>query len=78
MSAYLIEVDDTKDGVISPPVIGPFPDTGAAEAFATKYRMGNAAESGQGGYSAYHIISDDACDYSPEKYAEDFSWKLEE
>jgi len=78
VSAYLIEIDDTKRGVMSPTVVGPFKDEGAARAFAEEMQMGEAAQSGQGGYSAYHVISDATCDYSPERYREEHEEELAE
>ena len=78
MSAYLIEVDDTKSGVCYPTVIGPFPDADSAQAFAEQMDMGTAAQGGQGGYSAVHVISDETCSRTPEQYREDFSWRLDE
>jgi hypothetical protein len=77
MSAYLIEVDDTKQGVIYPAIVGPFPDAEAANAFAEKHRMGQGI-GGQGGYHDYHIIGDETCGYTPEAYAEAYAWRLEE
>lgn len=70
MSAYLIEVDDTKQGVCYPKIVGPFPDSDSAMQFAAKYGMGTVAEGGQGGYSAVHVIADDTCDQTPEEYRE--------
>lgn len=68
MSAYLIEVDDTEDGIVRPTVIGPFDDEEAAQQFADDMSLGLAAQGGQGGYSAVHVISDDYCNYTPERY----------
>jgi hypothetical protein len=78
MSAFIIEVADTKDGVIYPDIIGPFKDGAEAEAFAVKFGLGLSAEMGAGGYSAYHIVSENTCDYTPDKYAEAYDWKLEQ
>jgi len=78
VSAYLVEVDDTKDGVMYPSVVGPFPDADAAAAFAEEFSMGTAAEAWQGGYSAVHVISDEDCNYTPERYREAFAWRLGE
>lgn len=78
MPAFIIEVADTKDGVIYPDIIGPFEDEEAAEAFARKFGLGLSAEMGDGGYSAYHVVSEKNCDYTPESYAEAFDWKLED
>jgi hypothetical protein len=78
LNAYLIEVDDTKDGVCYPTVVGPFADTNAARAFATEMQMGTAAQGGQGGYSAVHVISDESCDHTPERYREEYSWRTDE
>ncbi len=72
MSAYLIEVDDTKQGVCYPTVIGPFADEEEARRFAEVTALGTAAQGGQGGYSAAHIVSDDWCDFTPERYIEDY------
>lgn len=77
MSAYLIEVDDTKRGVMYPTVVGPFPDVESATAFAEEMGMGLAAESGQGGYSAVHVIADETCDYMPDSYREAYAWRVE-
>jgi hypothetical protein len=78
MSAYLIEVDDTKQGVIYPTIVGPFSDAESAAAFADEFAMGTRAEAGQGGYSAVHVVSDGACDYTPERYREVFAGRLDE
>lgn len=72
MSAYLIEIDDTKRGVCYPTVVGPFSDSNSAVQFAEKYGMGRIAEQGQGGYSAVHVIADDTCGQTPEQYREDW------
>jgi hypothetical protein len=77
MSAFIVEVADTKDGVISPDIIGPFKDEDEAEAFAVKFGLGLGAEMGEGGYSAYHIVSEKTCDYTPQEYAKAYDWKLE-
>jgi len=66
--AYLIEVDDTKDGVCHPTVIGPFDDCDSAAEYAEMLELGTASQSGQGGYSDCHVICDCLCDYSPEQY----------
>jgi hypothetical protein len=71
VSAYLVEVDDTKRGVHSPMIVGPFPDEDAARAFAKECEMGTSAES-DGGYSAVHVVSDETCDQTPEEYREDY------
>jgi hypothetical protein len=68
VSAYVIEVQDTKQGVMYPTIVGPFPDTDSAQAFADEMAMGTAAQRGDGGYSAVHIVDDDLCDYTPEQY----------
>jgi len=78
MPAFIIEVADTKDGVIHPDLIGPFPDEQAAEEFAEKFGLGTSAQMGAGGYSAYHIVSENTCDYTPKAYAEQFDWKLDD
>lgn len=78
MSAYLIEVDDTKEGVCYPTVVGPFANSESASAFAQMMNMGTAAQEGQGGYSAVHVISDETCDYTPERYRKAFAWRLGE
>lgn len=78
MAAYLIEVSDTKEGVCHPTNVGPFADAKAAAEFASEMQMGTAAESGQGGYSAAHVISDEMCDYSPELYPEAYAWRINE
>jgi len=70
MSAYLIEVDDTKQGVCYPTVVGPFANPEAAFEFAHKTAMGTAAEAGQGGYSAVHVVSDE--------YRAAFAWRFED
>ena len=77
MSAYLIEVDDTKRGVCYPTIVGPFPDSASASAFAEEMGMGEAAQNGQGGYSAVHVVSDGTCDYVPARYREEYAWRLE-
>lgn len=64
MSAYIIEVDDSKRGVLDPTVIGPFPDCEAATNFAIRCHLGTKEEV-QGGYSTFHVIGDGmegACD----------------
>jgi len=76
MTAYLIETDDTKQGVIYPTVVGPFSDAETAATFAAEFAMGTAAEGGQGGYSAVHVVSDGTCDYTPERYREVYAWRL--
>ena len=74
MSAYLIEIDDTKQGVMHPTVIGPFDDELAAHVFADDMDLGTAAQNGQGGYSAAHVISDDHA-ITPERYIKQ-NWDL--
>lgn len=78
MSAYLIEIDDTKRGVTYPTVVGPFPDAESAAQFAEMTGMGTAAEDGQGGYSAVHVISDARCDSTPESYWQDWQKDAQE
>lgn len=77
MPAYVIEVDDSKEGVCYPTVVGPFKNEKAAYAFAEEMQMGTAAES-QGGYSAYHVISTANCNYTPKKYRAAYAWRLGE
>lgn len=68
MAAYLIEVDDSKQGVMNPVKVGPFPDDDAAREFANAHQMGNEAlDSGRGGYSAVHVVSD-ATALTPEQF----------
>lgn len=76
--AYLIEVDDTKQGVCYPTIVGPFPNCDAAAAFAKETDMGSAAERGQGGYSAVHIVAEETSDYTPEAYREAHDWRWED
>lgn len=77
MSAYLIEVHDSKQGVCYPDVIGPFPGAEDARRFADEMDMGRYAEwSGEGGYSEVHVIAPSTCDYSPEEYRRDNEWRL--
>lgn len=77
MSAYLIEVDDTKLGVCHPTVVGPFATDQEAQAFAEKYHMGDSIRYGEAGYSACHIVSDGTCDYSPGSFAEEHDEECE-
>lgn len=77
MSAYIIEVDDSKQGVCYPTVVGPFADSDSAERFIQRAGMGTAAEL-NGGYSAAHVVCDARCDYSPEGYLEAYSWRFED
>lgn len=70
MSAYLIEVRDTKEGVCYPPVVGPFPNRDAAERFAEELGMGTA-DPFEGGYAEVHVICAETCDYTPETYREE-------
>lgn len=76
MSAYLIEVDDTKSGVIYPTIVGPFDSVETAAAFADELGMGTAAEAGQGGYSAVHVVADATCHHTPTSYREAYPWRL--
>lgn len=78
MSAYLVEVDDTKVGVMYPTIVGPFPDVATATAFAEELSMGEAAQGGQGGYSAVHVVSDETCDLTPEGYREQYAWRIDD
>lgn len=78
MTAYLVEVDDTKQGVCYPNIVGPFSDEESAATFAAELAMGRAAEGGQGGYSAVHVVSDGTCDYTPAAYREAYAWRLDE
>lgn len=73
MSAYLIEVDDTKDGVCYPTIVGPFNDYDEAQSFAEEAELGMAAEAGRGGYSAYHVVCDDTAT-QPEDFRRTHSW----
>lgn len=84
-NVYLIEMDaggeswDYKDIINRPPpVIGPFPDSVAAEAFAEEVGLGENCYT-DGGYSTYWVI--DGADCSPEEYrkenAEHIEWVLE-
>lgn len=72
MSAYLIEVYDSKQGVLYPRIIGPFDGAETAEAFAEEYCLGLQSQDGDGGYSAYHVVCDETCDMTPEKFAADY------
>lgn len=76
MSAYLIEVQDTEDGVVSPTLIGPFADASAALTFQREWLPDeDGPPNGKGGYYAVHVIADETCNYSPENYMQSFGWK---
>jgi hypothetical protein len=49
-----------------------------AEAFAERTEMGTAAQSGQGGYSAVHVVCDEMCDYSPSEWLDEYDANLNE
>lgn len=68
MSAFIIEVADTKEGVLYPNIIGPFENDAEAEDFARIFGLGLKAQMGDGGYSAYHIVSENTCNYCPNSY----------
>lgn len=70
MSAYLLEVYDI-DGTPRTTLVGPFEDSDKAADFANATQFGSAALAGWGGYSAVHVISDETCDYDPERYLEE-------
>lgn len=76
MSAYLIEVRDSKEGVLYPDIIGPFQSAEEAEDFAESAGLGEIGA--EGGYAAFHVIADETCDYSPNGYREQFSYKFGE
>lgn len=75
MSAYLIEVDDSKSGVCYPTIVGPFSDFADATAFAEEAGMGSDAE-GQGGYNAVHVICDETAE-TPEGYRKLHPWRFD-
>jgi hypothetical protein len=75
VSAYLIVVQDTEDGVVHPKIIGPFvdyqgvADVAAARQFKRQWLPDEwGPPDGQGGYYAVHLITDETCDYTPSEW----------
>jgi hypothetical protein len=67
VSVFLVEVDDTEYGVTRPHIVGPFASVREAEVFADRHGMGWAAQNGQGGYSAVHVVAAEFAQL-PEQY----------
>jgi hypothetical protein len=89
MSMYVLQVISHNEMYPNQPditIIGPFVDTITAERFIDEYVCASdefgtpLALGGGGGYHDVRIIGggDNHCDYTPEKFAENFEWSRSE